>query len=321
MRFPRVIAVCVLAAAALAWAGCGQPPAAPRDPFRLRTMPGDPATAGVPMFQVRVVRLQHRLRPDAPIEDVWRLLGTTNVPHEKRALWEANELRLGDGARLAADRMNELLSETPDRAATMSTLLVRENLDFVISVGGERNALDVLWTDLSGKLLGRCFEEALAEFRLVCRSDPDDPKAVRIALAPEVLYGREQMRWVRTETGAPIQRMSRESFVLADLAAEVRLSPGRLLVIGARRTSDVSLGGAMFYERRGPDLWYQTIIVTVERVVPGQAPEGEGVPLRVPPKTRARAPAPAKAAPPAKTKGPARSPPPAPAKAEPPKKG
>lgn len=297
MRPSCAIALCLLAVAALAAAGCDRPAPAGRDAIRLKPMPGDPSAAGIPLFQVRVVRLQHRLRPDAPIEDVWRLLGTTNVPYEKRSLWEANDLRLGEGAQLAADRMNELVTETADRAANVHTLMVRENTDFVIPVGGERDTLDLVWSDPDGRLLGRCFEDAVVEFRLVCRSDPDDPKAARIALAPEVRYGKDEMRWVRTEAGM-VQRMARSTLVLSDLAAEVRLVPGRLLVLGGRRSSDISLGGAMFYERRGPDSWYQTIIVTAERAQPGQVPEGATVPFLAPPKP-AGAPA-GKTPPPAK---------------------
>jgi hypothetical protein len=91
----------------------------------LRPTFGDAAGADLPMFRVRIVRLIHRVRPDAPMEDVWRLLGTTNLPHEKRALWEANDLRVGDGAQLAADRMNDLLTNTADRTASVNVILTR----------------------------------------------------------------------------------------------------------------------------------------------------------------------------------------------------
>ena len=74
-------------------------------------------------------------------------------------------------------------------------------------------------------------------------------------------------------------RWNRASFTLTDLAAEVRLPPGRLLVLGGRRSSDLSLGGTFFYEPRGPDTWIQTIILTAEGVQPGQIPEGQAVPF------------------------------------------
>lgn len=234
------------------------------------------------MFNLRIVRLQHRQRPDAPVEDIWRLLGTTNVPYEKRNLWEANDLRLGEGARIAADRMSELVTETPDRTASVSVVMVRENADFPIALSRERESLDLVWSDPAGRLIGRRFDRAIPGFRAVCRTDPEDPKAVRVAMIPEVQYGPEEMRWTRTEVGVT-QRIGRAMFPLADMEAEVRLLPGRLLVLGARRTSDVSLGGALFHERRGPDVWAQTLILTVERAVPGQAPKGETMPFLVPP--------------------------------------
>jgi len=269
-----------LMALAMLAAGC-QPSPAERQSLRLRPLPPSPALANAPMIRLRVVRLQHRLRPDAPVEDLWRLLGTTNVPHEKRAFWNANDLRLGDGAGLAADRMNELVAETPDRSAVVSIVLVRENMDFVISLGGEREGLDLVWSDASGQLAGRHFDKALPLFRLVCRADPEEPNGVRIALVPEVQYGPEQLRWIRTEEGLA-RRMARASFTLTDLAAEVRLPPGRLLVLGGRRSSDLSLGGSFFYEPRGPDTWVQTIILTAEWVQPGQIPEGQAVPFLPP---------------------------------------
>ncbi len=244
-------------------------------------MPGDPEAARHPIYLVRIVRLIHRIRPDAPVEDVWRLLGTTNAPHEKQDLWSANDLRLGDGARLATERTNELLAQTPDRVAHVSELRVRENLDFRLTIGPEREELNLLWTDASGRLRGRRFTDAQAGLRLVCRGDPDRPDAVRVAIMPEVVYGQQAMRWVRTEVGL-VQRMGRSRLALADLAVEVRLLPGRLLVLGGRRSANLSLGAAFFYERRGPDFWGQTIILTAERLLPRRVPEGETVPFLQP---------------------------------------
>jgi len=282
-------------AAALAASGCRGYSSPPRQGVTLRpTLPATGASS-VPMFNVRVVVVKHRVRPDAPVEDIWRLLGTTNVPYEKRALWEANDLRLGDGAHLAADRLNDLAAETSDRTARVNTLQILENMDLAVAAGGERDLLEVLWTDATGRASGREFVKALPQFRMVCRTDPRDAEAVRVALVPEVLYGPEELRWVRTDTGA-VQRMMRASCVLSDLAAEVRLAPGRILVIGGRHTSDLSPGGVLFLERRGPDAWIQTVVLTVERVRPGELPEGGKVPFMPP----AKAPTPARAATPAK---------------------
>jgi len=279
MRYSLFIVACALAGAAVWAGGCGS--AAARQPIRLHPMAGGPAP-DVPMFQIHVVRLQHRLRPDAAAEDIWRLLGTTNVPYEKRLLWEANDLRLGDGAQLAADRMSELVTDTPDRTTQTSDVLVRENMDFVIPMGVGRDRLDIIWTDASGRIMGRHFEKAVAQFRLVCRADPDNADVVRMALVPEVLWGPEEMHWIRTEVGGVVQRLDRASFVLTDFAAEVRLPPSRLLVLGGRLSSDLSLGGALFYERRGPDVWVQTLIITAGRVKPGPAPLGGSVPFLAP---------------------------------------
>lgn len=280
-RVPAFFALLLALASA---AGCA-PASPPAQPVHLRPLPGADAPAMSPMFQIRLVVLSHRLRPDAPIEDIWRLLGTTNVPYEKRALWETNDLRLGDGARLAADRMNTLATETPDRTAQVRMLYARENFDFPILLGGERDAIGFLWADAAGRLAGRHFDKALAQLRCVCRGDPDDPAAVRLALVPEVLYGPEELHWVQVGSSVT-QKMVRASFVLTDLAAEVRLAPGRILVIGPRAaapggkaTPDLSLGAAFLHERRGPDLWTQTIILTAERMASGQMPEGGSIPL------------------------------------------
>ncbi len=288
MRFGATIATCLLAGLAVALVGCGGPSGGRFGPINLKPMaPKDGATPKT-MYQVRTVFLQHRLRPDAPIEDVWRLLGTGNVPHEKRALWEANDLRLGDGANLAAERLNELLAETPDRTAKVRDLVVPENLDFAIALGQEREAIDLVWTDAAGRLVGRHFDEAATRLRVVCRHDPSDPAAVRIALVPEVQYGKERMRWVRTGQGH-VQKMGRSSCVLSDLAAEVRLPPGRLLVIGPTSPTagpGISFGGAGFFHRRGPDTWQGTIILTAQRTVPGKAPRSGKIPFLPPAKPR-----------------------------------
>lgn len=282
-RASLVTALAAAFVAALA-AGCA-PATPPTQPVHLRPTPGPDGTVAAPMFQIRLVVLSHRQRPDAPLEDIWRLLGATTVPYEKRTLWEINDLRLGDGARLAADRMNTLATETPDRTAQVRVMYARENWDFAIPLGGDRDTLDFLWTDAAGRLSGRHFDKAAGQLRCVCRTDPDDPTAARLALVPEVLYGPEEMHWVQVGNSVT-QKMSRASFMLSDMAAEVQFVPGRLLVIGPRTaapggkaTPDLSLGAALLHERRGPDLWTQTIILTVERATPGQIPEGGSIPL------------------------------------------
>ena len=288
-----------LLALALLAVGCETAP--PNQPVRLRPLPGVDAPAAAPMFHIRMVTLSHRMRPDAPVEDIWRLLGTTNVPYEKRTLWETNDLCLGDGARLAADRMNQLATETPDRAAHVQVLFVRENFDFAIPAGGERDAVDILWTDAAGRMAGRHFDRAITQFRCVCRSDPEDPAALHLALMPEVAYGPEEMRWVQVGNSVT-HKMLRATFPLTDLAAEVRLAPGRLLVIGGRTpatgkgAAGLSLGGAFFHGRRGPDTWSETIILTAERTGPGQIPETGTIPFM--PDLKPQLPAKAGAAPP-----------------------
>ena len=274
-----------LLALALLAVGCETAP--PKQPVRLRPLPGVDAPAAAPMFHLRMVTLSHRMRPDAPVEDIWRLLGTTNVPYEKRTLWETNDLRLGEGARLAADRMNQLATETPDRATHVQVFFVRENFDFAIPAGGERNAVDILWTDAAGRMTGRHFDRAITQFRCVCRSDPEDPAALHLALMPEVAYGPEEMRWVQVGNSVT-QKMLRATLPLTDLAAEVRLAPGRLLVIGGppglragtgKGAAGLSLGGVFFHGRRGPDMWSETIILTAERTGPGQIPETGIIPF------------------------------------------
>ncbi|MFO8012216.1 MAG: hypothetical protein R6X20_02810 [Phycisphaerae bacterium] len=240
----------------------------------IRPMPPGGGEDAPRMYQVQVVRLRHRIRPDAPLEDTWRLLGTTGLPHEKRALWRANDLRLGEGGRLAAARLQELVHETPDRTVRFSRLVIPENNAFVVESHPGRTGLDVVWTDAEGRLAGRRFDRATPRFRLVCRPVPDAPQAVCIALVPEIAYGEQRLRYERTEHGFT-QRMGRDRFTPADLAAEVRLDPGRMLVVGGERSSDVSLGAALCYERRGPDLWKQTLLLSVRALPPGTVPEPE----------------------------------------------
>lgn len=274
----NVMTAGMMATALLAAAGCEREATRNGPGLVLRAGTPDPGVAALPAYRLRIVRLQHRVRPDAAVEDVWALLGTTGVPHEKRALWEANDLRLGEGATLAARRFEDLLRETPERRVFRSELFVRENFDFRISLGATREALDFLWVDAEGRLLGRRWKDARADLRVVCRTEPDHPDTVTLAVVPEVTFGKERRRLVQTE-GGPGWKMARDRFTLADLAAEVRLAPDRLLVVGGRQRSPVSVGGAYFFERHGPDLWVHTLIVTARRVSAPDAPVGGSVPL------------------------------------------
>ena len=274
MRTPCAITVCALlvAAVALAAAGCEdwQPRQRDRNPLTLKAMQPAAGHAQPRSYLVQIVRLRHRVRPDAPVEDVWNLLGTTNVPHEKRALWEANDLRLGEGGSMAAEHLGELLTRTADRTATTSRLTVSENMDFMVEIGGARAGIDIVWTDQAGRLGGRHFDDATARFRCVCRRHPNDPEAVCIALVPEIAYGQERLRYERTEHGFT-QQMRRDRFAVPGLEAEVCLAPGRMLLVGATPSSDVSIGGAFFFERRGPDAWTETLIVTARPALRGAA--------------------------------------------------
>jgi hypothetical protein len=131
---------------------------------------------------------------------------------------------------------------------------------------------------------------------------------------PEVAYGPEAMRWVQVGNSVT-QKMLRATLPLTDLAAEVRLAPGRLLVIGGRTVgtgkgaAGLSLGGVFFHGRRGPDTWSETIILTAERTGPGQIPETGTIPFM--PDLKPQLPAKAGAAPPpaAGTQPPGKAPP------------
>ncbi len=270
-----------LLAAALSSAGCtdllnarsGEAEKAGRSGgLRLRAMPPGPEVAAVPMYRVRIVRMLHRGRPDAAEDDLWQVLKATSVPHAKRSLWSANDLRLAEGESPAVDVLQELLAASSDREVKVHTVYVRENQDFRVTFGPRRETVDILWTDEAGRLHGRHFEDAQVEFRVVCRRRSDDePLTVSVAIVPEVLYGRERLRWVRTATGYTRQA-GRSRFALTDLAVEVPLENERLLVLGGDRSSEVSLGGAYFHERRGPDVWVQTAVFTVVPVSPAEVP-------------------------------------------------
>ncbi len=293
MRRVIAIAVCAaVAAAALSAGGCEDWGRQPSDPVVLKASPAGAGPNQPLTYVVRIVRLRHRRRPDAPVDDTWRLLGTTTVPHEKRALWQANDLRLGEGGAMAAQYLTDLLAETPDRTVRTSRLTIPENVDFVVETGRPRTGLDLVWTDRSGRLGGRHFDAATTRFRCVCRRRPDDPEAVCIALAPEVAYGQQRMRYKRTPHGVT-QRMARGTFTPPDLSAEVSLAPGRLLLVGAEPSSEVSVGGAFFLQRRGPDAWTETLILSARPLAPGAAPEAaEDDPLdaAAPPPRAARRP-------------------------------
>lgn len=277
------LAAVALAASALGSAGCEEYASRAGDAsaggrrgaeLRLRTMPADPELAATPMYRVRVVRMLHRLRPDAEEDDLWSVLNAAAVPHEKQAMWRANDLRLAKGESPAAEVMQNLLAASPDREVKVHTIYVRENHDFRVSFGPQREAVDILWADETGRLRGRHFEEARLEFRVVCRRLPEAPETVAVGIVPEVPYGKQRLRWVRTENGYT-QQAGQARFTLSELAVEVPLETGRLLVLGGERSSEISLGGAYFYERRGPDLWVQTAVFTAVPIPAAEVPGAE----------------------------------------------
>ena len=246
-----------------ALAGCDAGTRDDRQGLVLKGGAAPPSTSALPMYRVEVARILSRVRPDAEVEDVWAMLQAAAVPHEKQALWEANDLRLGEAGPEAAERLKGLLTTTADRQVHVHTIAVRENFEFRVTFGGRRQTLDLLWTDAEGHLLGRHFEQATAEVRMVCRRDPARPDVVRVAMVPEVAYGEERVRWTETPEGYS-RRLGQSVLAVPDLVAEAVLPAGRLLLLGGRRSGPLSLGGAYFHERRGPDLWVHTAVFAVQ---------------------------------------------------------
>ncbi len=195
---------------------------------------------------------------DDPFADVWRWIDETAIPADVRDQWRRNGLRVGrvhtkseflraldlvrrtprdkadkllDTADVGSD-LNHLAKQVPCRFNRRVELPVRK------PAAGEVATL----VSLDGHPMGRTLANAQPLFSLV--ANPLNASGIRLKLKPEIQHGTAKQTWVGSDSALRIGS-KRESWELDELAFELSLATGDLLVAGATRPTH-GLGQQMF---------------------------------------------------------------------------
>jgi hypothetical protein len=120
-----------------------------------------------------------------------------------------------------------------------------------------------------GELTGRTYSVAQALYGLTLEQQGD--RSVRLRLIPEIHHGQPQLRYTPAGEGIIRQEPMRDHEVLADLAIEVPLAPGEMLLLAG--SADASgRAGHFFHTVEGTDgLQQKLVIIRLAHVPESQA--------------------------------------------------
>lgn len=191
-------------------------------------------------------------------EAVWRQADEQRFPREVRDRWGWAGFRVG----LVSGQISPELAELMRLSDEASPLVFQETEgnDAESLTEGDApvrrhiqtrlgNRVEVIASEIydelpffrreKGKLVGRSVERAQGMFALTCAAERDG--RIRLRLVPEIHYGDPHLQPVG---GQGVLRLEsrRDRQILEDLACEVAISPGDMLVVGCLPDRQGSLG-------------------------------------------------------------------------------
>ncbi len=190
-------------------------------------------------------------------EDLWHWVDETAIAPEVRAELRRNGLRLGRvhseseflrqlGLQRRAENEAERLLSSADVASEVTRRSRRIPCDmgkrYELPVRQPSPGTHATLVSLGGQTVGRSLENPQHLFALSIL--PSDIGSVRIRLQPEIQHGLMKQTWVSSDSALRIDNR-RDSWQLRELALELPLAEGAMLVAGAT-TPPAGLGSDMF---------------------------------------------------------------------------
>lgn len=200
-------------------------------------------------------------------ETLWSDVDEQPLPAEVRRALMRNGFRvglIGNQIPSALSQLMELTDKPPPSGALLESrsvnleeapkvvrryLQVRPGKRQEIVVSGIYDELPVLLAE-GGQLCGRTYQRAQALYGMKAFNERDG--RVRVELTPELHHGEPTQRWV-SSSGVLRVQTGRERRVFDDLAVQVTLAPGQMLVISRLPNRSGSVGHHFFSEKlEGP---------------------------------------------------------------------
>jgi hypothetical protein len=208
-------------------------------------------SVAIEIFQARIP-LDQEKKADA----LWSRIDEQEFDAELRRKLVSNGLRVGVVGGALPEDLSKLLTLTSDaeeqsasRVITDQTAMPRVTRRVVqvkrreptsIQVSELRDEAQVLISS-GNSIGGKTFRQMQGVYALEAESIPG--QQVRVRLIPELHHGDMKQRYAGSDQGIFMSIPSREREVFNDLAMEINLAPGELLVIGCLPDAKSSLGG------------------------------------------------------------------------------
>lgn len=193
----------------------------------------------------------------AEVEQLWQGTDQTLLPMELRHDWERNGMRIGKvqktldfEAQLSRVRRPPEVTASAMEATDVHSDLSHQSRRITCRVGKRYElpvrqpspAQQTVLVRLGDETRGRTLARSQPLFAL--RATAADVHSIALSLRPEVQHGDMRQTWVGSDAALRLDNR-RESWNLDELAAEVRLEKGAILVVGGV-DPPLGLGQLMF---------------------------------------------------------------------------
>ncbi|UCG17766.1 MAG: hypothetical protein JSV19_06990 [Phycisphaerales bacterium] len=206
-----------------------------------------------------VMRVELPIDPVRHSAKIWNHVDELQVDPQQCALLGRNGLRIGVASADAWPAIEAVLDAHHARS-TRRQHAVQSGYPLTLDVGGVEGGETIFSYDGQGNLAGTTFGGGRKYIHVDYAVSADNSGRITLKVLPEVHAESTRKRW-ETAGGVFQEQASYEGRVYRELAASVRLSPGRFLVIGPSPQADIGyLLGSRFLEREAGGTRYETLL-------------------------------------------------------------
>lgn len=261
-------------------AGCqvfDKPPEAALEQF-LRPADTSPDSVTLEIWQARIP-----LDKERTADAMWEQIDEQRFGADLRRQLVANGLRVGIVGGTPPEVISDLLtlqSEAPETSAmrvisgqsavpraTRQVKQLNRRDEMSIQVSEVQPEAQVLLSD-NGTMGGKTFQQVQGVYTLRAESIPG--QRVKLRLTPELHHGDLRNRFAGSDHGILLSTVSREREVFEQLAMQVELAPGELLILGCLPDAKASLGGVFHTATAGGQNERKLIVLRLLEVPPSE---------------------------------------------------
>ncbi len=198
-------------------------------------------------------------------EAVWREIDELRVSPAVHSHLRRNGFRLGVIRAGARDRLRGILDAADARYERMAHT-VQSGVPLSIDLGSVAGSVDVFLIAPDGTLAGHTFNDVAKFIHIDYEVSVDDGPRALLRITPELFKESVRPGW-RVRDGAPSYKKVYEGVMFHELAADVDVKTGELLILGPANADEQpwTLGSRMLVDTIGGRAW-ETILCIEPRV-------------------------------------------------------